>query len=192
MPAAYQALRSNVPPLSKVWNRDYAVHRLTAELARARQLPGYTFSILLVQLDGLSLARQDRLGFALAADIGPQVFSVLTDGLLDSDACCHLANDEFLLILPERTKAESRALAARLREKWSSRPDSREATVALRAGWASSPANGSSVEQLFAAADECLARGRDDQDWDPALVIPAFETTATRAPAQPHVLVGPR
>jgi diguanylate cyclase (GGDEF)-like protein len=154
---AFQLPVAPVAPLAKVWNREYAIQRLAAELASARQQPN-GFSILLIQFDGLSMARRERLGFALSGDLGPRVFALLTRGLRGNDACCHMADDEFLLILPGRTEVECSEFADLLKRDWAVSTRERETTVELRAGWATANSEKSTIAELFATADEVKAR----------------------------------
>jgi diguanylate cyclase (GGDEF)-like protein len=190
MPNPNLAFRSSVPPLTKVWNREHAMLRLTAELELARQTPGYLFSILLIQLEGFRMAGQDRLGFASASDMAPRVFAVLTGDLRENETCCHLADDEFLLILPHRREAECRDLAGLLKAKWAASAGARESTIKLRAGWASSAGQESSIEKLFGTADESLARAWANESRAHLLDGSAFETTAVRAAAAARTLEG--
>ncbi|MES1204475.1 MAG: diguanylate cyclase [Pseudomonadota bacterium] len=184
------AFRSHVPPVTNVWNREYAVQRLTGELALARQECGYRFSILLVQLEGFGTAGRERLGFASGNDLAPRVFSVLTQGLRDNEVCCHLAGDEFLLILPHRGELECRELAGILRLAWSPKPGTREVGIVLRVGWATSSAEGSTIEEMFAAADESLADRDRRESQPPVLAGLSLGGQAASLVAQRQVPVG--
>lgn len=144
------------PGLARPWNRGHAADRLDLEIGRARCESGYRFSILLVQFDGLSRATY-RLGRASTDGAWRRVLGVLTENLGANDLCCRLGRDEFLLILPDRTRSECRVLGERLRQRWTSTRSALEATLEVSIGIASYPEQGSTVEALFGAVDETMS-----------------------------------
>ncbi len=150
----------NTPGLTKLWNRSHGAGRLEMELKRGQRDREYRFAILLVQFDGLSRAT-DRLGHASGEGVWRRVLGVLTDDLGVEDLCCRLGGDEFLLILPERGESESRVLVERLLRHWNAAPTARESALEVSIGIASYPAQGSTVEGLFAAADEAMHADKD-------------------------------
>ncbi len=114
-------------------NRDYATARLLLEIER-----GHRFSVLMVHFDGLSGATYLR-GSASTDAVWGRVLGVLTKDLTGRDLCCRFGDEEFLLILPERTEAECRVLRERIQDRWMPLPRALEAKVEMRIGIASFP-----------------------------------------------------
>ena len=148
-----------VPPVFKLGNRGYGAGRLALEIDRALEDRAYRFSMLLIQFDGLSEAI-DRLGHANSDSVWGRILGVLTEDTGPTDLCCRLGGDEFMLVLSGRSESESRALAERLHRRWEGLPSMREAPLEMSIGLAVYPAQGSTVEGLFAAADQALHRHR--------------------------------
>jgi diguanylate cyclase (GGDEF)-like protein len=150
-------------PVPTLQNRAYATARLKEELERASGQVNYEFSILLVQFEGLTDIT-GRLGHAPTDDVWQLAIGVLTQDLRKQDLCCRLGSDDFLLILPSASLAEARALVQRLHDRWQPKAGTREAGIVLNAGCASYPGHGTTVEALFAAADESLYENSLEQD----------------------------
>jgi len=142
-------------PVPTVQNRAYATSRLEEEIDRAQREPNYEFSVLLVQFEGL-MDITGRLGHAPTDDVWQLAINVLSQDLKPKDLCCRLGGDDFLVILPSASAAEAAVLVDRLRQRWQPKPGSREAGILLNAGCASYPGSGTTVESLFAAADQSL------------------------------------
>jgi diguanylate cyclase (GGDEF)-like protein len=148
-----ESLRRKTNP-AKPLNRDHAIARLSIELGRAHNDNSYEFSIALIQFDGLSMA-SNRLGHASADDELQRALSILAQDLDAQDLCCRLGADEFLLIFPAKNEPECPKLIERLRQSWT--PEARArggAAIEVSVGFASSHAKASTVQGLFAAADE--------------------------------------
>lgn len=141
--------------LANMWNRGHGANLLALEIERAQQESGYRFSILLVELDDLSRAT-DRLGRVSTDDVWRRVLGVLTESLGAKDLCCRVGEDEFMLILPEKTRSECRFFGERLRRRWTSARGALEAALEVSIGIASYPAQGTTVERLFGAVDEAV------------------------------------
>lgn len=143
------------PKRGKVGTRHLAIQQLALELVRAQNDNGYQFSILMVEFDGLSLV-VDHLGDASGHDVLQMVTGVLTKDLGGHDLCCRLGGDEFLLIFPTKGEPECLAFAERLRRAWVPGASTREADIDVSIGFASSHGQGSTIQKLFAAADEAM------------------------------------
>lgn len=154
-------------PVPTVQNRTYATARLAEELERAKTSAHYEFAILLVQFEGLSEIT-GRLGHAPTDDVWQLAVNVLVQDLRPQDLCCRLGGDEFLLVLPSASPAEASVLVERLHQRWQPKNGTREAGIALYAGSASYPGHGTTVEALFAAADESLYANSLKQDIVPS------------------------
>lgn len=147
------------PPAAKEWNRVHATKRLADEMTRARTEPGYEFSVLLVELEGLSDSR-DRLGYASGHDVWRRAFEFLNADLRAEDLCCRLSGDEFLLILSDQGERGARGVVEALRRRWQPAAGTRDAGIQMNIGLASYPTHGCRIEQLLCAADEALHADR--------------------------------
>lgn len=144
-------------------NRSHATRRLGEEMDRAARDAHYQFSIVLVQLEGLS-DTADRLGYASGDDVWRRALTFLNQGLSSQDLCCRLSSEEFLLILPAQGHAEALAMVEALRRRWQPSAGTREAAVDLSIGIASYPTHGCRIEELLRAADEALDGDRVHND----------------------------
>lgn len=127
-------------------------------MSRVRADENYHFSILLVELNGLSESF-DRLGYASEKNARSRTLGFLTKDLGAEDLCCQLSEDEFLLILAGAGEKEALAVAYSLRRYWNP-AGSQQADVRLCIGLASYPTHGCSIEQLLCAADQAAYADR--------------------------------
>jgi diguanylate cyclase (GGDEF)-like protein len=145
--------------LTGLWNRRYADVRLAEEIARARSVPGYRFSVVVADVDDLK-GINDREGHAAGDQALRWVASFLGHGLRSDDVCCRVGGDEFLMILPACGGEECRRFAKRVRAHWKVEAEAKERVgahaVALSLGTASYPADGATAEALCAVADEAM------------------------------------
>jgi|GEM_PF-3203667 len=146
----------SVPSLKKLWNREYASQRLAAELERSEKENNYQFSIILLELEGLSQSVANRLGYSTKDNIWPQVLSFLTRDLSSEEVCCRLGGDEFLLILPATPGGKASARAENLRKAWGAEVAASATILEMTVAYASSFAHGATIQTLFAAADQAL------------------------------------
>ncbi len=174
----------NTPGLTKLWNRGYGTNRLDAEIGRAQSDPAHRFSLVLIQFDGLDSAT-DQLGHISTDSVWKRVLGVLTGDLGEKDFCCRLGGDEFLLILPNRTESECRALAERLRRDWTSAPRTLEGSLEMSVGIASYSEAASTVKGMFCAVDEDMFADKDrSQSLQAAAAALALPAMTRRTPAQ--------
>jgi diguanylate cyclase (GGDEF)-like protein len=146
-------------PLTELWNRRYADVRLAEEFGRAQTVVGYTFSVVVADVDDLKRIN-DRDGHAAGDQALKWAATFLTGGLRADDVCCRIGGDEFLLILPACGENECRRFVKRLRVRWQAdaRADERGSAqaVAISVGTASYPTHGATVEVLCAVADAAM------------------------------------
>ena len=145
-------------PLTGLFNRRYMEETLDREISRARR-KGCALALTMVDIDGFK-SINDAYGHVLGDKILVGVAAHLGGGVRASDVACRFGGDEFLLILPECTMEEAlrRADAMRrgaeemtfhLSDAWNER-------ITLSFGVAAFPENGSTREELLAAADKAL------------------------------------
>ena len=139
-------------PLTELWNRRYADHRLVEEMSRATRESGYRFSIVLVDVDNLKRINDER-GHRAGDEALRWVARLLNQGLRGHDLCCRLGGDEFLLVLPASGETECRDFVERLRRRWREAAAAEGTTVAVSIGCASFPSHGATVGELLGVAD---------------------------------------
>jgi diguanylate cyclase (GGDEF)-like protein len=150
-----------VDPLTGLYNRRFAEHRLAAEVARSER-KGHPLTVLTLDLNSFKEIN-DTHGHP-AGDYVLQEFAAhLNKVVRGSDLAVRLGGDEFLVVLPECTLEQLRLVLLRLgalEVTW----QGQKIPVTFSAGWKEYEV-GEQPEQLLARADEDLytrkrARGR--------------------------------
>jgi diguanylate cyclase (GGDEF)-like protein len=100
-------------PLTGLYNRRFAQHRLDAEVARSHR-HGYPLTVLLLDLDNFKQIN-DRCGHS-AGDAVLKAFAQRLQALIrTSDLAVRMGGDEFLVLLPECEASELEDIVSRLR-----------------------------------------------------------------------------
>ena len=146
-----------VDPVTGLFNRSFFELSFAREIARARR-SGHTLALLVVDLDGLKQIN-DRLGHRMGDEAIRKVSTVLHQTCRSTDIAARWGGDEFVVLAPDVSEADARALAQRISRLVHEQPYSgaRRASVCIgvaTVGEASS--NQISSEQIFAAADRSL------------------------------------
>jgi diguanylate cyclase (GGDEF)-like protein/PAS domain S-box-containing protein len=158
--------QSNHDALTGLYNRHFLEESFGRELLVAGR-GGYPVSIIMGDLDHFK-AVNDTYGH-LAGDQVLRTFGALLSGnARASDIACRYGGEEFLLILPGMTKEGARQRAEHVRQAMGaaivSHGQSR-ITVTTSLGIAAYPDDGSTADELIAAADGALyaakAQGRN-------------------------------
>ncbi|SFD00461.1 diguanylate cyclase (GGDEF) domain-containing protein [Thiohalospira halophila DSM 15071] len=100
-------------PLTGLGNRRYLVERLEAELERCRR-NGAPLSLGVLDVDYFK-AVNDRLGHERGDRLLCHISDLLADQLREYDLCGRWGGEEFVLVLPETTAEEAKAICDRLR-----------------------------------------------------------------------------
>ncbi len=140
------------------------IDRAREEL-RSRQTP---LSLLVIDVDHFKLVN-DTYGHLAGDGVLRGIAAVLRQSVRPSDFIGRYAGDEFVALLPATTPADAMVVAERMRlavHTLTMSPDSRSAVSAtISLGISGAPDDGTSIEELFAAADAALydskLRGRD-------------------------------
>lgn len=151
--AAHLRAAAICDPLTGLLNRRGFEERIDEELERA-QRAGAMLSLLVADLDGLK-GLNDRFGHA-AGDAALRKFAaVLVENKRRLDAAVRLGGDEFALVLPQTGTEGARDMATRLdRALAGASRDGRQPSATF--GAATFPGDGSTAEELLAAADRAL------------------------------------
>ena len=109
-----------IDPLTGLHNRRYGLAQLKA-IASQSQLEGSEFAVMVVDLDRFKSVN-DRWGHAAGDAVLIEISSRIAAHLRASDLVARIGGEEFLIALPNTTRAESGIVAQRLCEAAESRP----------------------------------------------------------------------
>ncbi len=152
----------SVDPLTGCLNRRGFTERLEAEIARARRYRR-PLTVVLLDLDRFKLLN-DEEGHEAGDYALKRLGSTLRRTLRTSDYVCRYGGEEFALLCPETTKADSLLLAERIRRTIAGlEPDElipRRLTASF--GTAALPDDAPDAAELLRAADRALYRAKAD------------------------------
>jgi diguanylate cyclase (GGDEF)-like protein len=146
---------AHTDPLTGLANERTFARILELELARAGR-QGSEISLAVFDVDGLG-AINDRLGHATGDDVLRSVASVLAESVRLVDTVARQGGDEFVVVAPG---AAGQTVAERVLSGVAALPRVGELAVSVSAGVARFPADGTSAEELLAAAQAALAKAR--------------------------------
>ncbi len=143
-------------PLTGLWNRRYFEDRLQEELSRSRRAgPQRRFSLMAIDLDDFKRVN-DLHGHAGGDAVLREVGEFLIAHLRNHDIACRTGGDEFTVILPDLSAADSGNLVERLQAARATANLSVSVPIALSIGTASWPEAGDSMDELLAHADQAM------------------------------------
>lgn len=157
-----------IDPLTGLHNRRYAMARL-AVLSEAAHAPGRSFAVMIADLDRFKSVN-DRYGHAAGDAVLIEVSRRLAANLRDDDLLARVGGEEFLIVLPDTTLDEARAIAQRLCHQIEAKPmtlpkgDVLEVTLsiglALGSGKGSAPRDAGLAAKVMDDADQALMRSK--------------------------------
>ena len=147
--------------LTGLYNHRFFHEQLRVEADRAGRY-GRPLSLIVFDLDDFKLLN-DAYGHQEGDVALRRVAAAAGEGLRSADVACRVGGEEFAILLPETTKRQARAAAARLCARVRAMAAARPVTISC--GVATFPGDGGSPAELLAAADAALyeakAAGRD-------------------------------
>jgi diguanylate cyclase (GGDEF)-like protein len=146
---------AHTDPLTGLANERTFGRVLELELARAAR-QGSEITIAVFDVDGLT-ATNDLYGHGVGDDVLRAVASVLAESVRLVDTVARAGGDEFVLIAPGAAGA---AVAQRVLDGVQALPPIAGATASVSAGVARFPGDGSTGQELLAAADSALRQAR--------------------------------
>ncbi len=149
-------------PLTGLYNRRFMHEYLDRELPRSRR-SNRPFSVIFMDLDHFK-----RFNDTFGHEAGDHVLRVfgkaLTDFFRDGDVICRYGGEEFALILPDSGLEQAQVRINALREEVRKLPfnhrDTKLGAVTFSTGIAAFPVHGSTPEELFRVADQCLYQSK--------------------------------
>ena len=149
--------------LTDLYNHRYFYEQLTHEVERAHRY-GRPVSVILLDLDHFKDIN-DRLGHQAGDEVLRQVGRVLLRTIRIGDSAYRYGGEEFAVLLPEADSAITWAVAERIRQELAAlkiQLDAENIMVTVSAGIAVCPDNGTSAQDLVAAADTALYRSKSE------------------------------
>jgi diguanylate cyclase (GGDEF)-like protein len=142
------AVSATTDPLTGLANRRAFEERLRDRLGMHSSDP---FSVLMIDVDGLK-AINDAGGHRTGDGVLRRVALVLRSNARQEDMVCRWGGDEFLILMPGVDRVGAVSLARRLSGTLLTEADG-QAPVSVSIGTSAYPADGSTAEELLAAAD---------------------------------------
>lgn len=154
-------------PLTGLFNRRYMEESLDREIRRAAR-EGYGLGILLADLDNFKQLN-DAFGHAAGDEMLRQIGRFLGAAVRGEDIACRFGGEEFVVILPKASLADTHRRAEALREGIKAlnldEPTGLYPAATMSVGVAAYPEHGTSAVELILAADSAMyvakAKGRD-------------------------------
>jgi len=151
-------------PLTGLFNRRYLDETLPRELymAQRRNIP---LCIVMLDIDGFKQIN-DSFGHGLGDTLLRDFGSILHEHLRKSDISCRYGGDEFVLVLPDSSIADTQERVEQirkfLRELKTHYGEKALDTVTLSAGIVQTPENGASASELLRMADEAMYTAKQE------------------------------
>ena len=146
--------RARIDPLTGLLNRTALEERAGVEFARARRGRG-SVAILVADIDSFKTIN-DSLGHPAGDQVLRRVAAVLVEETRDVDAVARLGGDEFAVLLPGTKAVTARQVAERLRVAVRRAAGDMHLRLSLSVGVAVGPPDGTSLDQLWKAADRAM------------------------------------
>ena len=185
-------LQANHDPLTGLFNRRYLDDTLWRELHRARRRNS-PLGVAMLDLDHFKRFN-DTFGHDVGDSLLRELGQLLREKLRKSDITCRYGGEEFVLILPDSSLADTHQRVEEIRglikELKIRHGDQLLGTVAVSAGVAGAPEHGSTAAELLRAADNALYAAKQ-AGRDRVVVYGAKESWSTppRSGDQPGATV---
>ena len=151
-------------PLTGFFNHRYLHERLSEEVVRAVRTRR-PLSVVMLDVDDFKVVN-DTFGHIYGDGVLVHVAERIRGTLRASDVAARYGGDEFALILPETSREDAEAVAARILAAFGASPfvaDGRPPfTIAASIGNATHPGDGYSATTLVASADSGMYGAKDD------------------------------
>jgi diguanylate cyclase len=143
-------------PLTGLWNRRYFDERLKEEFSRSRRAGSERrFSVAIIDINGFKDIN-DQHGHQAGDTVLKWVGEFLIAHLRNHDVACRTGGDEFMLLLPDLSAADSVPVIARLRDFLAQANIGRAIPISLSIGCGSWPEISDSCEKIIEIADVAM------------------------------------
>ena len=140
-------------PLTGLCNRRYLEENLVRELHRA-QRGNSPLCVVMLDLDNFK-PFNDAFGHDAGDSLLRELAHMMRDELRKSDICCRYGGDEFILVLPDSSLADTQQRVEQIRVMIKEK-QVRLDTITVSAGIACAPEHGSTPAELIKAADDAM------------------------------------
>jgi diguanylate cyclase (GGDEF)-like protein len=156
---------SAVDPATNLYNRSFLDRRLAEEVNRS-QRQGLQFTIVLVELDHLSLY-SSICGGAAAAAVIKKTVAAINRSARQMDVVCAFSSETFCIILPGTEKKDALPVAERIRKATSRMKIPGEESlpsgkISASIGLATFPDDAQEADGLLSAAMDAVSRAKAD------------------------------
>ena len=146
-------------PLTGLFNRRYLDETLPRELDRAQRLNA-PLCVVMLDIDGFKKFN-DSFGHGPGDTLLREIANILREHLRKSDISCRYGGDEFVLVMPDSSIADTRERVEEIRSLLKGLQKKHLGTqsldlITLSAGVANMPEHGTTEKELLRAADEAL------------------------------------
>lgn len=152
-----------IDPLTGLYNRRYALP-FVENLIRKQRTDEHSFAVMVADLDHFKQVN-DKHGHAAGDAVLTRVANILRNNALDDDLVARLGGEEFLIVIPETSRAQAKQAASRLCRIIQRTPikvpgvsEPIQVTVSIGVAMCQKPANGArmTVDSLLDQADRAL------------------------------------
>jgi diguanylate cyclase (GGDEF)-like protein len=145
-------------PLTGLCNRRYLEENLGRDLHRTRR-DNAPLCVVMVDLDNLK-PLNDTFGHDAGDEVLRALAHLLRDNLRKSDISCRYGGDEFVLVLPDSSVADTRHRVEKIRDLVKEKQIRHDGKlldpITISVGIAAAPEHGSTAAELIQAADHAM------------------------------------
>ncbi|MBA4373532.1 MAG: hypothetical protein C0402_11805 [Thermodesulfovibrio sp.] len=144
--------------LTGLFNSRYFYKQLEAEIARSNRY-GHSFSLIMFDIDSFKKLN-DTYGHQAGDDVLVELARILQSASREADIAVRYGGEEFVIVLPNTSEADTVYLADRIRDSVEQTAFLQDLTggitITLSGGVASYPMNAGDIKSLLNAADTAL------------------------------------
>lgn len=145
--------------LTKLFNRRYFDEAIASEVVRATRY-NRDLSLIFMDVDHFKNFN-DEFGHQLGDVALKKISAILTDAVRETDIATRYGGEEFLVILPETSKEDARAVADKIRETIANTPiEGVQKKVTISAGVATLGQDGNTTAELIGKADQAVYQAK--------------------------------
>ncbi|MFQ5824052.1 MAG: diguanylate cyclase [bacterium] len=145
--------------LTGIFNRRYFNQRFERELQRSKRYH-HTLSVIMLDIDHFKIYN-DLNGHIMGDEVLKKIAFILESNLRKADILARFGGEEFVILLPEISKNQSKKVANKLRRKIENTPFDNEESqpqgkITISSGLAVYPEDSANPQKLIQYADEAL------------------------------------